>query len=170
VPPNSELAGGALKPAFGLRGKFSTMAETYCPHAAYHTLALPYFKEGTMIRERVQRVVLITVGLLFLALAYPGVVFFSRDPGVPMIMSIYVTLGVFLLLAARNPAANRSLIAFAGWANVAHAGVMALQEYRHVIEPRELVGVVAFGIVGVALIAIAPAKEALKQVSTANAA
>jgi hypothetical protein len=47
-----------------------------------------------------------------------------------MIMSIYVTLGIFLLLAVRDPAANRSLIAFHGWANLAHAGVMAAQEYR----------------------------------------
>jgi hypothetical protein len=123
-----------------------------------------------MGRERVRRVVLIVVGVLFVALAYPGVVFFSREPAVPMIMSIYVTLGVFLLLAARNPAANRSLIAFAGWANVAHAGVMALQEYRHVIEGRELVGVVVFGIVGIVLIALAPAKEAAKQIATADAA
>ncbi len=51
-----------------------------------------------------------------------------------MIMSIYVTLGFFLLLAVRDPAANRSLIAFGGWANLAHAGVMAAQEYRNVIE------------------------------------
>jgi hypothetical protein len=123
-----------------------------------------------MIHERVQRVVLIIVGLLFLALAYPGVMFFSRDPGVPMIMSIYVTLGVFLLLAARNPAANRSLIAFAGWANVAHASVMALQEYWHVIKPRELVGVAIFGIIGITLIAVAPAEGAMKPVSTANVA
>jgi succinate-acetate transporter protein len=39
-----------------------------------------------------------------------------------MLMSIYVTLGIFLLLAVRDPAANRSLIAFGGWASLAHAG------------------------------------------------
>jgi hypothetical protein len=120
--------------------------------------------------ERVQRLVLVLVGLLFLALAIPGVMFFSREPAVPMIMSIYVTLGVFLLLAARNPAGHRSLIAFAGWANVAHAGVMALQEYWRLIKASELMGVVLFGIIGIVLIALAPAKEAVKQVSTANAA
>lgn len=120
-----------------------------------------------MVRERVLRVVLILVGLLFLALAYPGLMFFSRSPGVAMIMSIYVTLGVFILLAARDPAANRSLIAFAGWANVAHASVMIVQEYLHLIERKELVGVVAFGIIGIALIALAPAKPSPKQVSEA---
>ena len=35
-----------------------------------------------------------------------------------MLMSIYITLGIFLLLAVRDPAANRSLIAFGGWANI----------------------------------------------------
>lgn len=67
-----------------------------------------------------------------------------------MIMSIYVTLGIFLLLAVRDPTANRSLIAFGGCANLAHAGVMAAQEYRNVIERQELAGVVVFAIVGVA--------------------
>ena len=123
-----------------------------------------------MVRERALRVVLILVGLLFLALVYPGLMFFSREPGVAMIMSIYVTLGVFLLLAARDPAANRSLIAFAGWANVAHATVMAVQAYKHVIERQELFGVIAFGIIGIALIALAPAKQSPKQVSEARAA
>jgi succinate-acetate transporter protein len=123
-----------------------------------------------MVREQVQRVVLIVVGLLFLALVIPGVMFFSREPSIPMLMSLYVTLGVFLLLAARNPVANRSLIAFAGWANVAHAAVMALQEYWHVIEPREIVGVVVFGIIGILLIALTPAKEPVKRATMANAA
>ena len=102
-----------------------------------------------MRRERALQVVLIVVGLLFCAGVYPMTAFFSREPAVPMIMSIYVTLGIFLLLAARDPAANRSLIAFAGWANLAHAGIMAVQEYRNVIERRELAGVVVFAIVGV---------------------
>ena len=123
-----------------------------------------------MVRERALRVVLILVGLLFLALVYPGLMFFSKEPGVAMIMSIYVTLGVFLLLAARAPAANRSLIAFAGWANVAHATVMAVQAYLHVIGRQELIGVVGFGIIGIALIALAPAKQPPKQVSEARAA
>ncbi len=82
-------------------------------------------------------------------------------------MSIYVTLGIFLLLAVRNPAANRSLIGFAGWANLAHAVVMAAQEYRKVIERRELVGVVVFAIVGSALVALTPAKQAVERVSAA---
>ncbi len=75
-----------------------------------------------MRQERVLKIVLLVVGLLFTAGVIPLTMFFSREPAVPMMMSIYVTLGLFLLLAVRNPAANRSLIAFAGWANLAHAG------------------------------------------------
>lgn len=119
--------------------------------------------------DRALKVVLVVVGLLFIAGIVPLTMFFSREPAVPMIMSIYVTLGIFLLLAVRNPAANRSLIAFAGWANLAHAAVMAAQEYRNVIERRELVGVVLFAIVGVLLVALAPAKQPVERPSTVAA-
>ena len=118
-----------------------------------------------MGNQRVLKVVLIVAGVLFLAGAYPLVMFFSREPAVPMIMSIYVTLGVFLLLASREPSAHRSLIAFAGWANVAHASVMAVQEYRHIIERQEMMGVILFGVVGLVLIALTPAKQTAAQVS-----
>jgi len=113
-----------------------------------------------MRRERALQVVLVVVGLIFLAGSYPLLMFFSRDPGVAMIMSIYVTMGIFLFLSVSNPAANRTLIAFVGWANIAHAAVMAVQEYRHVIESRELPGVVLFLLVGILLLALLPAKPA----------
>jgi succinate-acetate transporter protein len=118
-----------------------------------------------MRRERALKVVLVVVGLLFIAGVIPLTMFFSREPAVPMIMSIYVTLGIFLLLAVRDPAANRSLIAFGGWANLAHVAVMAAQEYRNVIERRELAGVVVFAIVGVVLVALAPAKRSVEKTS-----
>jgi succinate-acetate transporter protein len=122
-----------------------------------------------MRRERVLKVVLVVVGLLFTAGVIPLTLFFSREPAVPMIMSLYVTLGIFLLLAVRDPVANRSLIAYAGWANLAHAGVMGLQEYRHVIERRELAGVVVFATVGIVLVALAPAKQPVERASSAAA-
>lgn len=77
------------------------------------------------MRHRALKIVLLVVGLLFIAGVVPLTMFFSRESAVPMLMSIYVTLGIFLLLAVRDPSANRSLIAFAGWANLAHAGLMA---------------------------------------------
>lgn len=43
-----------------------------------------------------------------------------------MIWGIYATLGVFLLLAARNPTQHLSLIWFTVWSSVVHAGVMAV--------------------------------------------
>jgi len=112
-----------------------------------------------MVQERALKTVLVVVGLLFTAGVVPLTMFFTREPSVPMLMSIYVTLGIFLLLAVRDPAANRSLIAFGGWTNLAHAGVMAVQESLNVIARRELAGVVVFAIVGVVLVTLAPAKQ-----------
>jgi uncharacterized membrane protein YoaK (UPF0700 family) len=43
-----------------------------------------------------------------------------------MMLSLYVALGIFLLLAARNPSAHRSVIAFAAWSSFAHGAVMAV--------------------------------------------
>ncbi len=44
-----------------------------------------------------------------------------------MIVGVYATLGVFLVRAARDPAANRSLILFTIWSSVVHAAIMAAQ-------------------------------------------
>ncbi|MGH9515130.1 MAG: DUF6632 domain-containing protein [Terriglobales bacterium] len=121
-----------------------------------------------MIRERTLKVVLVLVGILFTAGIYPLVMFLSREPAVAMIMSIYVPLGICLLLAARNPVGSRSLIAFAGWANLAHAGVMSVQLYRHAIEREELAGVAIFGIVGLVLLALNPAKRSADRVAAAG--
>ena len=121
-----------------------------------------------MKRERTLQVVLVVVGLIFLAGSYPLLAFFTKEPAAAMIMSIYVTMGVFLLLAVRDPAAHRSLIAFVGWANVAHAGVMAVQEYLRVIERQEMMGVVLFGITGVVLIALSPGKAVRELAAAAN--
>ena len=112
-----------------------------------------------MKRERVLKVVLVLVGLIFCAAVYPLILMVRQEPALAMMMSLYATLGVFLLLASRNPAANRSLIAFAGWSSIAHAAVMAFQASRNMIERRELFGVAFFAVVGIALIALAPAKS-----------
>jgi len=46
-----------------------------------------------------------------------------------MIVGIYATLGVFLILASRNPNANRSLIWFTVVSSVVHAAIMAVQSF-----------------------------------------
>jgi drug/metabolite transporter superfamily protein YnfA len=122
-----------------------------------------------MIRERALKVVLVLVGLLFLAGVYPLTIFLSREPALAMMLSLYVTLGIFLLLAVRNPSANRSLVAFTAWSSFAHAAVMAVQAYEKMIERRELLGVAALVVIGVALIALAPAKRPVGQVLAAGA-
>jgi hypothetical protein len=61
-------------------------------------------------------------------------------------------------MAARDPSANRSLIAFTAWSSFAHAALMAVQAFRNLIARGELVGVAVLVIIGVALIVLAPAK------------
>jgi hypothetical protein len=115
-------------------------------------------QEGTMIRERASKAVLVVVGLLFLATVYPLLQMHLEETP-QMMLSLYVTLGVFLLSASRNPSANRSLIAFTAWSSLAHASVMALQSLHDVGERGHLLGgALAFGVIGVALIVLAPAK------------
>ena len=112
-----------------------------------------------MNRQVALKLVLALVGLLFLALAYPLMMFVRQDPALSMMFSIYVTLGVFLLLAIRNPLASRSLIAFTAWSSFAHAAVMGTQAMRNMISRGELVGVAILVVIGGALLALAPAKQ-----------
>ena len=113
-----------------------------------------------MVRARVLKIVLGVTGLIFLASGWPLVVFIRADPALSMMFSLYVTLGVFLLLALRDPARSRSLIAFTAWSSLAHAGVMGFQAWRNMVARSELIGVVLLAIIGVALIALAPPKPA----------
>jgi hypothetical protein len=120
-----------------------------------------------MNRERALKVVLALVGLLFSALVYPLVMFVRQEPALSMMFSVYVTLGIFLLLAVRNPSASRSLIAFTAWSSFAHAAVMGVQAIRNMISRGELVGVALLGVIGVALIALAPTEQHAERVSAA---
>ncbi len=125
-----------------------------------------------MHRERALKIVLVVVGLFFSAGVYPLTMFlwkWNESAVVPMMLSLYVTLGIFLLLAARNPSANRSLIAFTAWSSFAHAAVMTVQAFQNKIERGELLGVAALVIIGLALIALAPAKQSGELASAAGA-
>ena len=125
-----------------------------------------------MRRERALKVVLVLVGLLFSAGVYPvtdslwraNQSMYTDD----MMLSLYVALGIFLLIAVRNPSANRSLIAFTAWSSFAHAAVMAVMAFQKAEERGELlIAVAVLGIIGVALIVLAPAKESAEPVSAA---
>ena len=80
-----------------------------------------------MWRKRVLRVVLVVVGLIFIAGIYPLITSVrdgwraNKEDPLPMGISLYVTQGIFLLLAARDPMAHRAGIIFAAWLNIAHA-------------------------------------------------
>jgi hypothetical protein len=121
-----------------------------------------------MWRERPLKVVLVVVGLIFCGLVYPLTMFVRQERALAMMLSVYVTLGIFLLLAARDPSANRSLIAFTAWSSFAHAALMAVQALRNLIQRGELWGVAALVIIGVAMIVLAPAKP-VERVSAAVA-
>ena len=128
-----------------------------------------------MNRERALKIALVLVGLLFLAGAYPLTTSLwhgdaSVSEGDKMMLSLYVTLGVFVLLAARKPSANRSLIAFTAWSSFAHAVVMTALGFQIASERRDfLFGSAVLAVIGVALIALAPAKPPVEQTSVAAA-
>jgi hypothetical protein len=122
-----------------------------------------------MRRERALKIVLVLVGLLFCAAVYPLLLMAKQDPALAMMMSLYATLGVFLLLASRNPPEHRTLIAFAAWSSFAHAAVMGVQAYLSFIARRELLGVAVFIVIGAALIALAPVRQSREVASTASA-
>ncbi len=118
----------------------------------------------TSKRERALQVVLVLWGVLsVVANIYPLVTSFlaglrpTEATAVPMFWSVYATLGVFLVLAARNPSAHRSLIAFAAWSSVVHAAVMALMAIQLPTRRGELlVGVAVTALPAVLLFVLAP--------------
>ena len=127
-----------------------------------------------MSRERALKVVLVLVGLLFSAGIYPVTeILWRRDQSGytdAMMLSLYVTLGILLLIAVRSPSANRSLIAFAAWSSFAHATVMAIMAFQNASERRDLLtGVAVLVVIGVVLIVLAPARQPVERVSAAGA-
>jgi hypothetical protein len=116
-------------------------------------------------RERALQVVLVVVGLLIAgANIYPLVASFvaglspTGGTTAPMFWTIYATLGVFLVLAARNPSAHRSLISYAVWSSVAHTAVMGLMAMQLPTKRGELLaGVVVTGLSALLLFAFARA-------------
>jgi hypothetical protein len=132
-----------------------------------------------MSRESVLKVVLVVVGLIFLFAVYPLMMYlwpsgWRWQPNQPeyeqMILGVYATLGIFLLLASRHPSEHRSLIAFTAWSSLVHAGIMAVQAFQNASERGHLMGdIPALVIVGIALIALAPAKQPVGKASAAVA-
>jgi|SRR5579859_33072 len=127
-----------------------------------------------MTRERLLKIALTLVGLFFSAAAYPAIMGLhnpvSSDTGDTMQMAIYATLGVFLLIAVRNPSAHRSLILFAAWSSFAHAAIMGTLGFE-IPELRTgfLIASAILVVIGVVLIGLAPQSSASGKASKSGA-
>jgi hypothetical protein len=128
-------------------------------------------------RLRDLRIAMIVVGLIFIFGVYPLMMSlwpsgWRWSPNQPqyeqMILGVYATLGVFLLLASRNPLANLGLIWFTVFSSLVHAAIMAWQALSIPSEHGHLLGDVPALLVVAAVLAILtirarqPAKASLE--------
>ncbi len=88
------------------------------------------------VRMKYLKVALVAVGAFCVVGVYPLTIVWpsgwawhsgGQSLYLQMIIGIYATLGVFLILAAKNPAEHLSLLWFAVWSSVVHGGIMAVQ-------------------------------------------
>jgi len=111
------------------------------------------------------RIALIVFGLIAVFGIYPLVLLWpsgwawghGHSHYLMMIVGIYATLGVFLLLASRDPLANKSLIWFTVWSSVVHAVIMAAQAFGDGDEHGHLLGdVPALLVIAIVLAVLMP--------------
>jgi hypothetical protein len=134
-----------------------------------------------MTRLRVLQIALALTGLIFVFAIYPlGLVWpsgwcWGHGPShyLTMIIGVYATLGAFLLWAARDPFANRSLIWFTVWSSAVHAAIMGWQGVTDPTEAGHLIGdvpalvLVAAGLGAVTLWADGPERSKAGRRATA---
>ena len=116
------------------------------------------------------RIALIAIGLTFifgiytLGIVWPsGWVWGQGHPQhyLTMIMGVYATLGVFLILASRDPFAYKSIIWFTVWSSIVHAAIMAAQSFSDGTERGHLIGdVPALFLVAIVLAVLMPRQPA----------
>ena len=125
--------------------------------------------------RRALQVLLVVSGLFFVAGIYP--LFTSipeknpADYGDQMMLGVYFVLGVFLLLAVRQPESHRSLISFTGWGTLAHDAVMGVQAYQQKQLLSELVPLILVAAVCIALICLTASltEDGLQRLQAASA-
>jgi hypothetical protein len=133
--------------------------------------------ESTIARSyRLLQLALIVFGAVMLLLYPLAVVWpsgWAWHSGAPyqsdyfmMIVGVYVTLGAFLINAARNPEANLSLIWFAVWSSVVHAAIMAVQSFDSGHAMGHLVGDVPGLLLVAIVLAVLVLSSGLKQPPT----
>jgi hypothetical protein len=128
-------------------------------------------------RLGILRAVLIAVGLIFIVGVYPLMMAWwpsgwRWNPNQPeyeqMILGVYATLGVFLLIASRDPLKNRSLIWFTVWSSLVHGGIMAVQAFKMPAEHGHLLGDVPALIVVAVVLAILTPRGAVSETVAAT--
>jgi len=112
------------------------------------------------------RIALFAVGLIFTFGIYPLTIIWpsgwswhasGHSDYLQMILGIYATLGVFLMIASRNPLAHRSLIWFTVWSSIVHGAIMAAQSVANPEHIGHLWGdVTALFVVAAALAILTP--------------
>ena len=114
------------------------------------------------------RIALIATGLTFIFAIYPlGIVWPSgwtwghgHSHYLMMIVGVYATLGVFLVIASRDPDAHRDIIWFTIWSSVVHAAIMGAQSLGDMGERGHLIGdVPALVLVAIVLAVLMPRKQ-----------
>ena len=114
------------------------------------------------------RIALIIIGLTFifgiytLGIAWPSGWAWGQGHShyLMMIIGVYATLGVFLLIAARDPYAHKSIIWFTVWSSAVHAAIMCVQALTDTAERGHLVGdVPALFLVAIILAVLMPRTE-----------
>jgi hypothetical protein len=122
-------------------------------------------------RTRYLRIALLLIGVIFVVVIYPLTIIWpsgwswhtGQSDYLQMILGIYATLGVFLLLASRNPLAHLSLIWFTVWSSVVHGGIMAVQSLANSANMGHLWGdVLALFVVAAVLALLTPRGAAAK--------
>jgi hypothetical protein len=133
---------------------------------------------STTNRIKYLRLALLVVGLTFIVGIYTFIVIWpsgwSWHTGhsyylphyLQMILGVYATLGVFLVVASRNPLAHLSLIWFTVWSSVVHGGIMAVQSLANSEHMGHLWGdVPALFVVAAVLALLTPRGAAAEPVS-----
>ena len=88
----------------------------------------------------------------------------GRSDYLEMILGIYATLGVFLIIASRDPMAHRSLIWFTVWSSIVHGVIMAVQSVANLQHIGHLWGdVLALIAVAAVLAILTPRQTAATQ-------
>ena len=117
-------------------------------------------------RIKYLRVALFIVGLIFTFGIWPLTIVWQsgwawhvggRAEYLEMILGVYATLGVFLMIASRDPMANKSLIWFTVWSSFVHGAIMAVQSIADTRHIRHLWGdAPALILIGAVLAALMP--------------